>query len=314
MTRDEFLKKYFIFAGTKPGPKIENIIEIIFEKCLSDFCNPESLNYFGLPLEQMDLTHLKLEDILTELIIKEDYQANWKMPTRIQSVIDKGNKYFSQLTECADETMIDMDTFNGLAETMEVLENDSIYGPTIQAIRHASKRPDWVEVIFQSEGYCDQFGIKGKRDIKIINHKAKTIRIIDIKTAQTPEMFKYNYFKYRYDIQGDMYATLEEMYMGNNIYTVLNPQFLVIFKDRSISPRFSMYEMTKEDRVVARNGGNMGVVGYVEGWQPILDEIHIMIANNDDFKQRLQYRKNGNLFRMEDLFKTQIIYEYDNKR
>ena len=314
MTHDEFLKKYYIFAGTKPSDKIEKIVSTIFYECLTDYCNPESLMWLGMPLESMDLTHKGIEDRLQELITLYDYYPNWGAPARLNGIIKNGNNYFSQLAECGDKVMIDMETFNGLAETMEILETDSIYGPTIKAIRHTAYRPDYIEVVFQSEGYCDALRIKGKRDIKIINHKTKTIRIIDIKTAQTPEMFKYNYFKYRYDIQGDMYATIEEFYMGNNIYTILNPQFLVIFKDRSISPRFSIYEMTKEDRTVALNGGNMGVVGYVEGWKHVLDEIHTMNANNDDFKQRLQYKQNGNLFRMEDLFKTQIIYEYDNKR
>lgn len=313
LPRDKFLDHYYVFAGRKPGDKVEAIVELIFEECLSDFCNPLSLNYLGLPLDKMDLTHKGLNARLTELITAYDYQGNWGMDARLKGIDKNGGTYFSQLAECGNKTMLDMETYNNLSAVINELEADSIWGPTLKALRNPALRPPHIEVIFQSEGYCDRLAIKGKRDIIIINHQAKTKQVIDIKTAESYHRFIYNYFTYRYDIQGDMYTAIEKLDPKNEGYKILPARFLVIYTGADTTERFHMFSMTLNDHLIAHNGGILGPIGKVEGWNPILQEINWHKQHNN-FKHRKVYFDNNNVFKMEDILATQIVYKYDNKK
>lgn len=95
---------------------------------------------------------------------------------------------------------------------------------------------------------CQGWGCKMEQDRTIIDHKNKTIRRIDYKTAYDNEDFEYSYLRRKYYLQNAFYHAGTEMWaIANDMsgYEVLPMEFLVF--DTSVNNRRPLkYDTTME--------------------------------------------------------------------
>jgi hypothetical protein len=304
---EAFFKKYKLFKGKMPNDKIVFIVEQAYQYVVEHLINPNSMNYYPVPDNQelvIALNFKPLYDIIVQTMIEIDYQSNWKVDTRYNKIVEEGEEYFKFLMDDTSKKAIAIKDYTLMQDAIERIENDPIIGATIRAIRHGNI-PN-IEVKFQAELYTDSLGIKGKLDILVLNHKAKTATVFDIKTAKNPNTFKINYYKYRYDIQGSMYKRLAAMNCPED-YTVMDTKFIVIYTD-STEPAFIL-GMTQADTELAELGGRFYQQGDVRGWHDIVKEIHWQIDNKTDFLYPKAYYEQK-MITPAEIYKNAIVSDF----
>ena len=102
----------------------------------------------------------------------------------------------------------------------------------------------------QVEGYVvDGHQFKSMMDKVIVDHKEKTIQVIDLKCTWSVENFYEEYYLYRRSyIQAYLYYQATETWaseMGYGDYTILYPRFLVCDSTNYMNPL--IYELTESD-------------------------------------------------------------------
>lgn len=304
--KTEFLKEYIIVSHKKPGEKIALIVEEAYDYCITHLWNPNSLNFSNIQPTDCDLTYKPLEDVLMNAIKTYAYNEHWGLDARLRNVIKDGNNYFETLINENGRIGISLEEFTKIESKIEELEKDSIVGPTIRMIRNLELRPAHIEVKFQVELFDENTKTKGKMDLVIINHKSKTVVIIDIKSARSPDAFKTNYFLFRYDLQGSLYHHLNVLHAPTG-YKVLPTKFLVIFKESDDAPL--LYAMETHDIITAEIGGVLNTWGRVEGWRQIVEEIQ-WLEGNSDFTHRKAYLENKSE-PISSLYSNPITPNYD---
>jgi hypothetical protein len=306
-TEQEFFEVYYLMKFKLPSDKICQIVETIYEYCIEHLTNPNSLNYDNkITMSDLDLTYVPLQEFMKNLFNTFDYQKSWGIDAKINSIVSKGDEYFRSLMESKDKIVIDIQTYSDIKMKIEEVENDSVIGNTMRILRNPKLRPDYLEVSFQEEIINEDLKIKGKLDIKITNHKAKTIKGLDVKSALNPNKFQSNYFEYRYDIQGSIYQTLLEKTLPEG-YTLAPFSFLAIFTEAEHNP--TLYTMEEYDLITAKTGGLLNVQGQIEGWMPIIEEIEWLKENKPNFEHRKSYYENKTIF-MKELYQNPIIYNF----
>jgi len=109
----------------------------------------------------------------------------------------------------------------------------------------------------QVEGY-EVFGhmFKSMMDKVIVDHKAKTVQVYDLKCTWSVENFYSEYYLYRRAyIQGFLYHKAAESWaseVGYGDYTILHPQFIVCDSTNYANPL--LYKMTQNSMDNAMNG------------------------------------------------------------
>ena len=263
-------------------------------------------NNKSLPIEEMciplDLTTphenllLKIADNCPDKdkdgSIKYGWQNNWKAETRIKHIVEKGSEYFESIKAANGRKIISEQQNLQAIEIRDILVKD-------ENVRDYFIPSENNELLFQLEIYSyydfhdelstDYYNItnvpiKGALDIVRINHKEKTVQIIDFKTSQSAYNFIDSIKYYGYDQQLSYYNFLLERHLrDNNIYKgyiFKNPINIVIdFTDKIPY----IYEYTDEDMYYARYGTrelltniftNFKIpIRVKQGWQNILDEI-----------------------------------------
>ena len=132
----------------------------------------------------------------------------------------------------------------------------------------------------QVEGY-EVFGhmFKSMMDKMIVDHKAKTVQVYDLKCTWSVENFYNEYYLYRRAyIQGFLYHKAAESWaseMGYGDYTILYPQFIVCDSTNYMNPLiYAMSDINMQD---ALNGFEYkgreypGVAQLIEDLQWALD-------------------------------------------
>lgn len=306
--KGEFEKKYKVFTKTMPPDKIASIVEAVYNYVIDNLFNTNSLNYDpNLKPNEISLSYKPLYDVILGFTSSFEYQLNWKEETRVNKVIDLGDEYFKFLFSESEKIAIDMQMKTEIETRINALLEDEIFGPTMRRIRAGSSGD--IEIKFQLELYEHDLKIKGKLDIVVINHKNKTITPFDLKTAKNPRLFKMNYYKYRYDIQGSMYTVLlkshyKELYPG---YTVVPFTFIVIFTEH-VAPAL-LYRMSEADLFLAQVGGEFHRQGIVDGWLPVINEINHQISVGSKFMHRKSVYDNK-FVPIYDLFKSAILPDF----
>ena len=279
-------------------------------------------NNKSLPVEEMyiplDLTTphenllLKITDNCPDKdkdgSIKYGWQNNWKAETRIKHIVEKGSEYFEYIKAANGRKIISEQQNLQAIEIRDILVKD-------ENVRDYFIPSENNELLFQLEIYSyydfhdelstDYYNItnvpiKGALDIVKINHKEKTVQIIDFKTSQSAYNFIDSIKHYGYDQQLSYYNFLLERHLrDNNIYKgyiFKNPINIVIdFTDKIPY----IYEYTDEDMYYARYGTrelltniftNFKIpIRVKQGWQNILDEICWHYVSNQWDKPKEMY-------------------------
>ena len=114
-------------------------------------------------------------------------------------------------------------------------------------------------------------------DIIIVDYKAKTIQISDLKTSSRPEYAFYDSFvKWNYDIQARLYTALISSIIANSEFkefTILPFQFIVVSKN-TLNPCIWVY-----DKCFDKGNIVINTTTFVD-WRSILTELNGYESSN----------------------------------
>lgn len=179
----------------------------------------------------------KLEDIpdkdiidLTEVV---KFYPNWKPQTRARVIKEQGAQFYRLLYLAKDKTVLDSQTYKDVLNTVDALK-------TSEATRwyFQDDSPfDNIERLYQLKFKAKLNGIMYRcmADLIIIDHDAKTVQPVDLKTSSKKEWdFSKSFVEFRYDIQARLYWRVIRAVMDADEYfkdfKLLPYQFIVANK------------------------------------------------------------------------------------
>lgn len=178
--------------------------------------------------------HDKLEDIpdkdiidLTEVV---KFYPNWKPQTRAKVIKEQGAQFYRLLYLAKDKTVLDSQMYQDVLNTVDAL--------------HTSEATRWyfqednpfenIERLYQLKFKAKLNGIMYRcmADLIIVDHDAKTVQPVDLKTSSKKEWdFFKSFIDWRYDIQARLYWRIIRAVMDADEYfkdfKLLPYQFIV---------------------------------------------------------------------------------------
>lgn len=196
----------------------------------------------------------------TNNIEKAYNESNFKISVdRVLSKFEtEGKDYYESLIKSKGKKVIDINMMFAANQTVTMLKSNSftkIYFQESDNIEILKQFPIiWKENIYKlpTNKYTVETIFKGIIDIIRIDHKLKTIEIIDIKTGA--EGFRKSLWKYKLYLQAAMYYYgLKEFIKDTDLkdYEVLNTKF--IYCDSNLYYPPIVYKMTDYDLMYAKN-------------------------------------------------------------
>jgi len=224
------------------------------------------------------------EEVLIYAIEACDWQPNWKIETKIKKVLSEGRDYYKARIAAINKIPVSNFDFK---EAMELCKEitQGMWTKNIFGI----KGKEGVEFLYQQKmkythemwnlyGPSGKFiDLKAMIDIIIVDHNNKIIIPFDIKTTSSSLYnFKKSFYKYRYDIQAQLYNYILEKKCVNDDY----------FKD------FSLLDI----RFIVASREDMKVVSFIDDseqgvyennfkhWSDLLKEIVFLKTNGMEYE------------------------------
>lgn len=198
-------------------------------------------------------------------------------PATRQAKLDKSSSYYN--IRRTGKKLVSKKDWDDAMDMARVFRHD----PYLKKL-FGTKNTDEIEYIYQAQfkttfntGF-EAIDLKIMPDLMVVNHKEKTIRLVDLKTSSMPAYdFAENFLKYRYDIQGELYTDVIKMIIAEDEqyrdYTVLPYLFTDISRTDKVPATYEIdlsngFSYTKGDKVYT-----------YKGWKELLAEILVYEAN-----------------------------------
>jgi len=167
---------YHVTNIVKPSEVIMSIVQQVFHSRTSD-------DWF--------------QQELLSAIEAHNYQSNWKPETKIKKVSEEGERYWLELINSENKTVIDV---NQYAKVQSIVN---------QLLTHNYTKGYFIgdkdrDIYYQVPIYftLEDINVKALIDMIIVDHETGTIYPIDIKTiGDYTKNFDYQCYRRRYDIQ-----------------------------------------------------------------------------------------------------------------
>lgn len=221
-----------------------------------------------------------LSDVSPELITQAtdacQYYSKWGYDAKFKHLAEY-NSYF-ELANSGKQIVSNTD-WNDAMEMASKFRTDQ-YLKDLFGIKNTKD----VEYLYQTQFLIDYelssgetVKIKIMPDLIKVNHKEKTIQLVDLKTSAIPAWsFKDNFIKFRYDIQAHLYSYVvgEIIKSDNDLkdYTILPYLFSDISRSDKV-PVTYMYDQTDFSQI---NGFSYTIgdrTYQYKNWQTLLEEI-----------------------------------------
>lgn len=254
ITEPEVLEdRYFIGEYPKMS---ENVLKIVKKLYKLFYTNYKTLS--EIP-----------ENQLLQIINEEGHGKGWKDETKVKDIITKGSEYYTLLAISEQRTIVSNDDYARAQSCVTVLKTH----PYTTNIFNADKLAFFgdVEVIYQPKFILEEEGIRCMFDIIIVDHEAKTIRPMDLKsTSGDEDSFPLSFKKWRYDIQSNMYSYILKTIVERDEY----------FKDFTILPftfiyisKFIQKPILWVDQNYLKEGKRVDKYGTIyKDWRQLLKE------------------------------------------
>jgi len=198
MGYDEFQKQYFVVADdSKPGDKSLSLMQYIFDTQTE-----------GMSIHEIN--NFRLSSVSDTAIIEacniNEFQKRYKSPALIKAVY-KYEDYFNNLCIAFGKQIITFEDKNKIDNIVSSFENSKWSYLFDDSLKDDIDN----DLYFQLPIYTNISGlkVKGLLDLVIVDHKRKTISIVDFKTMSEPVIkFPKSAHSYRYDIQAAWYIKL----------------------------------------------------------------------------------------------------------
>ena len=205
------------------------------------------------------------------------YQPNYKPQTRYDKIA-KYSDYYDTLK--SGKKLVSKADWDDAMEMYKVFRED----PYLKTI-FCTKSTNDIEYIYQAQfkttfntGF-EAIDVKIMPDLMVVNHKEKTIRLVDLKTSSMPAYdFPEHFVKMRYDIQGELYTDVMKRIIADDedycSYTILPYLFVDISRADMVPVTYEIdlsdgFSFTKGDKVY-----------QYKGWKQLLVEILAYEAND----------------------------------
>jgi hypothetical protein len=278
---NKFDDHYYIMSEDTAEPAMKPIIQYMYDTIIT------------LGLDHEDPKNaIRITEIIAIGCTIYNWQPRWKMETKINKILKLGEPYYNALFQAKGRQII----------TPSEYDNAVICKASINADEYLSKYLTPTKTNTIVKGLVLQFEyrdikFKGEIDKVYIDHSEKTIEPIDYKTTdQSVNMFKYNFWKFRYDIQATLYnigvilhPKVEELL--NKGYRMLPFKFIVVEKESINKPR--RFQMEGSAITIGKIGG-VHDGRYYEGLENAIDryEWHM---KNDKWEHPVEYYENNGI-------------------
>jgi len=247
-----FDDKYFVMGELNISDTIKQVIRYIYD----------SLNI----IDSININMSSVADsIVLEAINEVGYQPRWKNETRIKKIKEEGGSYYDSLVLAKGRTIVSS------TEKAQAV----ICVASLKANKYIQKylTPEkGIEINFRKIVQFSYKGIefKGELDEVYIDHNEQTIQPIDYKTTgNSINMFKYDFWKFRYDFQAAVYMyglkqDKEIKQLLKNGYKILPFKYIVVESNSINSP---MSFIISDDIIeIGFNGGTLSNNKKLEGF------------------------------------------------
>lgn len=301
------LKERFYIADVNKIPKggIEKVIHSVFNKVkenitdgvkvlhvVDDEMLPEPYEVF-----KYDISSLKKE--ILEACEEEQWNAHWRAETRVNKIIEKGSEYFGLLDQSQGKKIVTMDMNLEAIDLVVKLKESKDVGKYFQKSKDIENLYQVELMYIYANSGLYETPIKGAIDIVHINHKDKTIQLVDFKTSYSAFDFLKSIKQYNYCDQLSFYNFLlsiamldKEFIEANNLpdlksYKLLEPINIVIDKEEKLP---YVYEYNWTDIIISKEGNKKFLndlynttdhnAKIKKGWLEILEEISWHLENS----------------------------------
>lgn len=277
--------KLDILLAETPGPKTQVIIDALWQRLFGDAPLDE-------PIGSIALTDLS--EPTWEAVIPEDFYPKYTLQTKINRVVKDGNEYWQALFTSRGKKIVDPATYHivqGCVESIRMHEvaKELIEGLGFDAYEEAHEELEITyDIPYDVEGQTVTMPIKAKIDRILVDHKKKSIVLVDLKTTASPlGRFEETVAKYRYYRQLAYYRMcLEERFAGytvDEIYIVAvqtNKEYPCdVFK---IDDSYMQAGQTEYSELLDRIAFHLARNNWGNSMETQLGQIHCLVLPEDD--------------------------------
>jgi hypothetical protein len=199
-----------------------------------------------------------------------------------KTVCSAGDKYFEDKISSRGKILIKPEMWKHAAHTAATLISHKY------TKKYFAKKVPEVEIIYQYkfDVVVNGFRVKGMLDCVVVNHKAKLIFPVDLKTGESPcKDFPMLFTSHRYYIQGALYREALKTIVSNDFdldgYDVKPFEFVYISK---LNPNRPLKFIVSEDMHKASLNGFTDRYGYnYKGVYDLLNDYYYSKNNTSDY-------------------------------
>lgn len=280
---DDFRKEFFVSKLAKlPSDAELEIIEDVFKTVTEGIDNI------------VEVKHLdNYERILSYSIEKSGWQPRWKMPTKVEKIIESCSDYFTELVLSVGKTVLSAENVSMIFSIANSLKSNLRTAKYFN--RDLIEKDVEVDIYYQLPIYCKLDGIPCKAlldivvAVKDVDGKVISILPCDLKTmAGYTINFIDSAKKYRYDIQAAFYTdcllATDAVFPDNfpkidDSIEVTSFRFIV---ESKTSPGNPLIYIAHEQFIdTGRNGKVNNTTGfqYMNGYKQLLKEYAYQVEN-----------------------------------
>lgn len=221
------------------------------------------------------------------LVLAKDFNKNYSKEAKLRTLKASGENYYNLLKKCNGRQIVDNNTYQLAFELATLAKTHP------KSKKYFTNDSEYTN-IFQLEiftPYVCEYGtidLKGAIDILHIDHKAKTCRIVDLKTSSVnTNMFTYFAKKFGYPLQMSFYSYLLQQWLRTSQYyeySVLPPINLVVSPKGKVP---YIYKYKPNDLYAYMDGRTS--FPFLQGWKESLDNIVWHYVNDNWSCSREQY-------------------------
>ena len=269
-------------SAKPPTTNVKNICDLILDN-LKGNVGQQTEVVTGLGRRKQMKISGKLSDYGQDILMnagKLKVYKTYSEEKTIETVVNAGSEYFKDKISSRGKNLIKPEMWRHAAHTAATLISHPF------TAKYFATGIAGVEIIYQYkfDTIVDDKRCKGMLDCLIINHKAKLIFPVDLKTGESAcKDFPMLYTSHRYYIQGALYREALKTIVDNDFelmgYVVKPFEFVYISK---LNPNKPMKFLVGEDMHKACLVGFIDRYGYkYRGVHDLLDDYYYSVANNN---------------------------------
>lgn len=204
------------------------------------------------------------------------YYPKWGYDAKYKHLVEYADYY---LAKRSGKTLVTPEEWSDAFTMMSIFRNDEYLKDLF-----GTKSSEDVEYIYQAKYVVDYtlpsgqiVPVKIMPDLIKVNHKAKTVQLVDLKTSGDPAWnFKENFVRLAYYIQAKLYSDVMRIIMDDDedyrSYTLLPYLFTDISRTDKV-PVTYVYDQTDPSQFDGFTFSNGERTYSYKGWQTLLCEI-----------------------------------------